>query len=684
VFGNGRRADLTGRKADLWRSLADLPPTAARFVGLTPACAHPKRDLALSGQGGPGLQLGQGAGIQIGPLEARPSSLEVIWPDGRETLQRRVMTVLVLLADARNTIVTREELIDRCWGGRAVSDDAVNRVIGQLRKLAKRAGGPFRIDTLYGVGFRLVVDTPAATPPAEPAPPPVQRRRRWLAGGRPRLVGAASIVALIAAAAVAAWTLQAGAQATVQPEVAVEPFAVTGPGLPRSFAADLREDMLTTFRPGVANAALRSGAAGLDRGAYRLRGRIESIGGQVEVYARLEPPDGSRILWSSHYEVPLGQAGPAGIGHEMIAGLNCLMGAADGPHAPDLASPAMASWADFCVENSRNSDADLDREIAALRSTVALEPSFFPAHVFLSQFLAVAAGRAQPPARQALTEEGLASAMRAQRLEPQRGEGYMAEALLRQDADPARAEALFLKALSLRRSKMLWEAQSYSHLLERTGRIDDAAEQHRRVLAAQPNNPFEMGGIAWDDAIRGRYDSAEQMSSRVDRQVMDPQCFLWLRLDIALWSRNWPAAQATAREPSACVLMPERHALVDALSSGDPARISRTGARFEALAADPANLSRFTVVALALTGRDRAAVAAAGRLFDRDGPRQLPLVYEPSFAAARRTPEFEALATRLGLVGYWRTSGHAPDFCRAPEPPDLCRRLPAQAPKPIQ
>jgi hypothetical protein len=440
----------------------------------------------------------------------------------------------------------------------------------------------------------------------------------------------------------------------------------------------MREDMLTTFQPGAAAATLTSGAPGVDRGAYRLRGRVESAGGQVEVYARLEPPDGSRILWSNHYEVPLSLARPAPIGHQVIRGLNCLMSAADGPHAPGLASPAMATWADFCVENSRNGAPDLDRELAALRSTVALDPEFFFAHVELATFLSVAAERTdQLSARRGLTDEGLTSAMRAQRLEPGRGEGYMAEALLRQDADPARGEALYLEALSRRPSRLLWEAQDYSHLLERVGRIDDAAEQHRRVLAVQPTNPFEIDGIAWDDAIRGRYDSAERT---LERQEMDPQCFLWLRLDIAVWSRNWPAAQASARAPSGCFPMPGRVALVDALASGDPARISRAGAQVETLAADPANLSRFTVAALAMTGRDKAAVAALGRLVDREGPRWVQLVYEPEFAAARRTPEFEALATRLGLVGYWRTTGHAPDFCRAPDPPDLCGRLHPQAP----
>jgi tetratricopeptide (TPR) repeat protein len=260
----------------------------------------------------------------------------------------------------------------------------------------------------------------------------------------------------------------------------------------------------------------------------------------------------------------------------------------------------------------------------------------------------------------------------------------MAEAALREDAAPVRAEALYLEALSLRQSRLLWEAQTYSRLLERMGRIEDAAEYDRRLLAVQPNNPFDISHMAWDDAVRGRYDVAEQTLDRLERQLLDPQCIGGLRFNVAVWARNWPLAQSIARKPSGCGLPSARVALVDALSSGDPARISHASAQFETLATDPATLSRFTVTALAMTGDDKASLAALGRLIERDGPGTLSLVYEPSFAAIRRTREFEALATRYGLVGYWRTSGHVPDFCRAADPPDLCRRLLVRSPKAVR
>jgi hypothetical protein len=42
-------------------------------------------------------------------------------------------------------------------------------------------------------------------------------------------------------------------------------------------------------------------------------------------------------------------------------------------------------------------------------------------------------------------------------------------------------------------------------------------------------------------------------------------------------------------------------------------------------------------------------------------------------ARLRRDPRFMQLAARLGLVDYWRSSGHWPDFCSEPGLPYNCR-----------
>ncbi len=93
----------------------------------------------------------------------------------RRIIEPRIMQVLVALARRRGEVVSRSELIDACWGGRIVGEDAINRGIAGVRRLSE-ASGAFQIETVPRVGYRL--DDRGASGPAslpmtvrsEPAP----------------------------------------------------------------------------------------------------------------------------------------------------------------------------------------------------------------------------------------------------------------------------------------------------------------------------------------------------------------------------------------------------------------------------------------------------------------------------------------------------------------------------------
>lgn len=101
------------------------------------------------------VKLSRSAAFRIGALEAQPALREVRWSGGREVLEPRVMQVLVVLAEMTGAIVGRDELFDRCWDGRIVGDNAINRVISRLRRLSEETGA-FSIETVTKVGYRLV------------------------------------------------------------------------------------------------------------------------------------------------------------------------------------------------------------------------------------------------------------------------------------------------------------------------------------------------------------------------------------------------------------------------------------------------------------------------------------------------------------------------------------------------
>lgn len=104
--------------------------------------------------------------FELGSATIRPASREIVSGGRVESIEPKVMQLLVTLARLTGRVVSRDELVEQCWGGRVVGEDAINRVIGKLRRAAESvAGGTFRIETIARVGVRLMVIQPATTPP---------------------------------------------------------------------------------------------------------------------------------------------------------------------------------------------------------------------------------------------------------------------------------------------------------------------------------------------------------------------------------------------------------------------------------------------------------------------------------------------------------------------------------------
>ena len=104
----------------------------------------------------PRIALAHEPGFVLGTLQVDPSAREVTRAGWTDSLEPRVMQVLVALHQADGGVVSRDDLIARCWDGRVVGDDAINRAIGRLRKLSKTDhGATFVIETIPRVGYRL-------------------------------------------------------------------------------------------------------------------------------------------------------------------------------------------------------------------------------------------------------------------------------------------------------------------------------------------------------------------------------------------------------------------------------------------------------------------------------------------------------------------------------------------------
>ncbi|MFM5918201.1 MAG: winged helix-turn-helix domain-containing protein [Novosphingobium sp.] len=240
------------------------------------------------------VDLAQSEPFTLGALQIDPRSRHVIHPDGTsESLEPRVMEVLIALSRAHGTVVSRSDLLDACWAGTVVGEDAVQRVIQRLRKLAVRAGS-FEIETITKVGYRLT------------------------------LIGVDPVAA----------------RGDV-PSLALLPFDDrSGETGDDSFAMGLVDDIIDALCEGVtvrvlassATARLRNApptdlaAAGAAMGVrYFLGGNFRRTSGNLVLTAHLIEAASEEIVWTRKFERPVGEL--AALETELVSELAAWLGA---------------------------------------------------------------------------------------------------------------------------------------------------------------------------------------------------------------------------------------------------------------------------------------------------------------------------------------------------------------------
>jgi len=137
----------------------------------------------------------------LGQITVSPSTGRVI-AQGREVrVEALTMAVLVTLARTGGATVTRDTLVEACWQGRVVTDDAVARAIAKVRTLERcTTPAPFTLETLPKIGYRLLANR--------------QSEGAALGASKAWFVWSPRVVALLSAAVVVGVVLVAAARVT--------------------------------------------------------------------------------------------------------------------------------------------------------------------------------------------------------------------------------------------------------------------------------------------------------------------------------------------------------------------------------------------------------------------------------------------------------------------------------------
>jgi TolB-like protein/DNA-binding winged helix-turn-helix (wHTH) protein/tetratricopeptide (TPR) repeat protein len=463
------------------------------------------------------INLAEIADFDLGGLHVSPARREVGFNGERHEIEPRVAQVLVALATARPDVVSRQRLIDQCWDGRIVSDDAVNRCIVTLRRLAKQfTPEPFVIETVARVGYCLVESPAGVVSAARAAPLP------WR--------GVAAVLTLVLVAISLPLGIGWSRAQRVDPgpaSIAVMPFRNLSNG-DSFFAEGISEEILgqlarePTFRVAGSTSSRQFGAkpdiAEVGRRlnvAYILEGSVRTQGDQVRVNADLVRAKDGRRLWSDSFD---GETKDIFAIQQRIGG--SIAGALKRKlvHAPAASGPLVTNGEAYNrYLTARGLLRTRQRVVGQtavnlLRDAINSDPGYAPAWASLSMATLLDGAAGGPEASIAVVPEVERYARHALELSPESSEAHRALGIVAGYGSPQSREhfrrAVEIEPNSAESVVLLGVAQGSA------GQFDDELASYRRAAELDPLWFRSVGAVSIALAEMGDRPGAEALVRR--------------------------------------------------------------------------------------------------------------------------------------------------------------------------
>jgi len=618
--------------------------------------------------------------FEIGGMTVRPAERAVLMNGERRELQPRVMQVLVALAKSRAQVVSRDRLIDLCWDGRVVGDDALNRVILSLRHLAQEfTPEPFVIGTVPRVGHRLVEQSLHGGDGTAGDP-----RRAAKAAIAPVLTGLA--VLLVVAILLGRPNLWPWESPERTPIVLVT--AAANDGASQALAREFGARLGSLLQAQSASMQLIS-EADASSGRPDLILEVGRIADPATVGANIVLMGGKHraILWSREFE-EASRSLPDLKQQIAVTAAQALGCALEGmEHSDRFDEQTLKLYITGCAQAAEVGGGDPRSVIASLRQVVAIlhqvvdrEPRFKAAwaKLLLVEAKAALAERDAPlPVRRSAlagkpaTRIGLRQDItRARELQPE-----MIEVVLAQSAMlPAGAYNKTLQLLDRAKQR---DPENPSVLafraaaLMKVGRLSQAIADSKRAAELAPLSPDARSSYVMTLAYAGRVEAARAELQRAEHLWPDTDSLRELRYEFH-WHFGDPLLALKLTPPG---LPKGRELFLQARA-----------------APTQANIDRFLIFIRAMYRRqgrvdigrpivqEFAAFHQENEIYDRllnprnNDLRTLSEVYfQPALKTFRQDRRFMLVARKAGLLDYWRESGTWPDFCFEEELPYDCK-----------
>ena len=429
-------------------------------------------------------------------------------------VEPQVFDLVVHLMQNRDRVVSKDELIDKIWHGRSVSESTLTSRINAARKAIGDSGASQAlIRTIARKGFRFVGDVEAKGTASAPE------------HGR------------------TAWMPRAALALPERPAIAVLPFTnMSGEPGQDYFSDGISEDIITAlsklrwFFVIARNSsfvykgrAVHIGEVARELGVrYVVEGSVRRSGERVRISAQLNDVSTGSHLWAERYDRELADifAVQDEITEAIVAAIEPQLYAAENFRAQQKPPGSLDAW-DLVMRalsyHWRITREDNAAAQALLEKAVAIDPAYGKALGLLatSHIFGAHMGWADMAATVPIAERAALAAVEADREDAFAHHGLAYAYLFRRRFDDALAE--FELALQLNPNFAMAHA-FYGVTLCYAGRWQDGDAAARRALRLSPRDPLAAiycGVAAYARFVGRDYEGAVQMARESMRQRAD-------------------------------------------------------------------------------------------------------------------------------------------------------------------
>lgn len=599
-------------------------------------------------------------------------------------LERIPLQLLFLLAENRDRLVTREEILQAIWGKDVFvdADSSINTAVRKARQALKDDPEDSRfLRTIPGKGYRFtaLVSSSAPSSPVsvlQIGQPSRKRLPKWP-------VLAALVLVALATAGLILRSRMTKPPRTIPKKamLVVLPFLNLSADQREDYFADgMTEEMITqlgSLDPQHLGVIARTSSMqykGAKKGAaqvarelgvdYLLEGSVRRSNQRIRVTAQLIQASDQTHLWAADFDRDLSEV--LKLQSELALAISNKIELTLSPsirarlaEVPSLNAAAHEAYLQGLHDWDLRTKPAVERAIAEFLHAIALDPDYAPAHAALARAysLAPVVGAMTPIESMPKARE---AALRAISLAPSLAAGHstLGFVLAHYDFDWPAAEVEYLRALDLNPN------DAYAHLfysnsyLSPLGRHAEAIDEMQKAVAIDPFSAPVQSFLGRTYIWARQYGKAQAQFRKcaemfpgfaIDHERLAQLLAIMGKFEDAIDEDTRARLLAGEEEHSA---LQKEEALRHALAAGGSQAYWKQLLEFTRLPDNPpeAYNSPFgTAILYVQLGDKSSALDALEKAYHERSLSMTELAIEPSFDPLRADPRFQTLLRRVGL-----------------------------------